>query len=70
MKKFKNVIMTIGSAFISFGFIFLWTIIFAVTGVLLLIDWVHNIWTSRRIKWIEAITDGWADLFDHPFSRY
>lgn len=68
MKKIKQVLLTIGSAMLSFWFLWIWTIIFAVTGVLLMVDWIHRIWTDRRIPWIEKVTNGWSELFDHPFS--
>ena len=70
LKTVKNVLITVGLGIISFWFVILWAVIFGVTGVLLLVDLVHFIWTGRRIHWIEVVTDGWADLFDHPFSRH
>ena len=69
LKTLKRVAITIGSAFVSFWFLCIWTVIFAVTGVLMLIDWIHKVWTDRRIPWIVVVMDGWADLFDHPFTR-
>ena len=68
-KKIKQVFLTVGSAMLSFWFLWIWTIIFAVTGVLLMVDWIHRIWTDRRIPWIKKVTDGWSKLFDHPFSK-
>ena len=69
LKQLKKIAITIGTGFVSFWFIIIWTMIFAVTGVLMLVDWVHKVWTDRRIPWIEVVMDGWADLFDHPFTR-
>lgn len=70
METLKNIVITVGSAIVSFMYIFIWTMIFCITGVLLLIDFIHKIWTKRRIKWIEVVTDGWAELFAHPFERH
>lgn len=69
METLKNVALTVGSGIVSFMFIIIWTMIFCITGVLMLIDWVHKIWTKRRIPWITTVMDGWAELFAHPFSK-
>lgn len=69
MKTLKNVAITVGSGIVSFMYIVVWTMIFAVTGILMMVDFIHNIWTRRRIPWIAAITDAWADMFAHPFEK-
>ena len=69
MKTLKNIAITVGSGIVSFMYIIIWTMIFCVTGVLLMIDWVHHVWTDRRIPWITVVTDGCAELFAHPFSK-
>lgn len=69
MKTLKNIVITVGSGIVSFMYIIIWTMIFAVTGILMMVDFIHNTWTKRRIPWITAITDAWADMFAHPFER-
>ncbi len=69
MKTLKNVAITVGSGIISFMYIIIWTMIFAITGVLMMVDFIHNIWTRRRIPWITAVTDAWSEMFAHPFTR-
>lgn len=70
MKTLKNILITVGSGIVSFMYIILWTMIFAITGVLMMVDFIHNLWTGRRVNWIEGIMDGWAELFAHPFTRH
>ena len=69
MDTFKKVMMTVGSGIISFVYLFIWLILFGIAGVLMMVDWIHWIWTRRRIAWIKIVMDGWRDLFDHPFTR-
>ena len=69
MNKFKKIALTVGSGIISIGYMFVWTMIFCFTGVLMLVDWIHWIWTNRRISWIKTVMTGWSDLFDHPFTK-
>lgn len=69
LKTIKNILLTVGSGIISFTYIFIWTILFAVTGVLLMVDWIHTLWTERRIPWIKKVMDGWSELFSRPFGN-
>ena len=69
METAKRIFITIGSGIVSFMFLFIWTIIFCITGVLMLIDWIHQVWTGRRISWIKNVMNGWSELFDHPFTK-
>ena len=69
LKQIRNILVTVGSAVLSFWIIMLWTVIFCVTGVLLMVDWIHTLWCERRIPWIKKVTDGWSEMFGHPFGN-
>lgn len=68
LRKIRNVLLTVVSGMLFWLMMFMSAAFGAVTGVLLMVDWIHYIWTDRRIPWIQTFTDGWADLFDHPFG--
>ncbi len=66
--KVRNIVISVLTGIFWFWVIIMWTLMASVVGVIMIVDFIHKLWTNRRINWIQNITDGLSKAFKSPFN--
>ena len=66
--KVRNIVISVLTGIFWFWVIIMWTLMAAVVGVIMIVDFIHKLWTNRRINWIRSVTDGLSKAFKSPFN--
>lgn len=66
--KVRNIVISVLTGIFWFWVLIMWMLMAGVVGIIRLVDFIHKLWTNRRINWIRDITNGLSKAFGNPFN--